>query len=200
MLDWMQDALGLPVHFNSKGEGGGVIQDSASSATLCAMLAARERATEGESNIRGLFGGAPLVAYGTEHAHSSLEKAARICGVGSSQLHLIEVDDQLAMRPEELDRRIREDIEAGLRPFFVNAVVGTTSTNAIDPHRFASIRGHSPAPPRFATTHRKSLSALGSLPPTSAHTLSACRATAGHAGCRPPAAPRTDHTRPARHH
>ena len=53
MLDWMQDALGLPVHFNSKGEGGGVIQDSASSATLCAMLAARERATEGESNIRG---------------------------------------------------------------------------------------------------------------------------------------------------
>ena len=133
MLDWMRDALGLPAHFDSAGEGGGVIQDSASSATLCAMLAARERATEGESNTRGLFGGAPLVAYGTEHAHSSLEKAARICGVGSSQLHLIEVDDQLAMRPEELDRRIREDIEAGLRPFLVNAVVGTTSTNAIDP-------------------------------------------------------------------
>lgn len=133
MLDWMREALGLPEHFDSSGEGGGVIQDSASSATLCAMLGARERTTQGVSNAQGLFGGAPLVAYGTAHAHSSLEKAVRICGVGSEYLRLVEVDAQLAMRPDDLNRRICEDRDAGLRPFFVNAVVGTTSTNAIDP-------------------------------------------------------------------
>lgn len=133
MMDWMRQALGLPAGFGPDGAGGGVIQDSASSATLCALLAARERATAGETNRRGLARTAPLVAYGTRHAHSSLEKAVRIAGVGSDQLRWVEVDDTHAMRPEALAACIERDVARGERPFFVNAVVGTTSTNAMDP-------------------------------------------------------------------
>ena len=72
MLDWMLELLGLPERFRSTGSGGGVIQGSASEATLCAILAARERATAGTSNRVGAPG--DLVAYATSQAHSSIEK------------------------------------------------------------------------------------------------------------------------------
>ena len=75
VLDWVVDLLGLPAHFKSNAAGGGVIQDSASSAAVCALLAARERATRGESNRRGCDG--RLVAYGSTQTHSSIEKADR---------------------------------------------------------------------------------------------------------------------------
>ena len=100
MLDWLAKALDLPEKFLSTGSGGGVIQDTASSATLCALLAAREHATNFESNRRGSR--EALVAYTSAHAHSSVEKAAQIAGIGRENLRLIEVDDQFAMKPEAL--------------------------------------------------------------------------------------------------
>lgn len=131
VLDWLVPALGLPAKFLSTGTGGGVIQDTASSATLCAILAARERATNFASNRIGSTG--KLIAYTSSQAHSSVEKAVQIAGIGRENLRLIEADDQFAMKPEALTRAIDEDIRAGRKPFFVCATVGTTSSNAIDP-------------------------------------------------------------------
>jgi aromatic-L-amino-acid/L-tryptophan decarboxylase len=131
VLDWMVDLLDLPARFKSNSAGGGVIQDSASSAVLCALLAARERATNSESNRRGCDG--RLVAYTSTQAHSSVEKAVGIAGLGKDNLRQIEVDNRFAMRPERLVERIAEDRAAGLTPCFVSATVGTTSSNALDP-------------------------------------------------------------------
>lgn len=133
VLDWMVELLDLPDRFRSTGEGGGVIQDTASSATLCALLAARERATRFESGRRGCDG--RLVAYASTQAHSSVEKATRIAGLGSERFRQVGVDGAFAMRPDALEAAIRADIEAGLVPCFVAATVGTTSSNAIDPVR-----------------------------------------------------------------
>ena len=131
VLDWLVEMLGLPQKFLSSSTGGGVIQDTASSATLCALLTARERATNFTSNERGSDG--KLVAYSSTQAHSSIEKAVRIAGMGSQNLRLIDVDENFAMRPDILARQIEADRNAGLTPCFVCATVGTTSSNAIDP-------------------------------------------------------------------
>ncbi len=131
VLDWMVDLLDLPARFRSDSAGGGVIQDSASSAALCAVLAARERATGYTSNQRGADG--RLVAYTSTQAHSSIEKAVKIAGIGNANLHLIGSDTVFAMDPVALERQIAEDRAAGLTPFFVAATVGSTSSNAIDP-------------------------------------------------------------------
>jgi aromatic-L-amino-acid decarboxylase len=131
VLDWLVDMLDLPPRFRSDGPGGGVIQDSASSATLCALLAARGRATGLRSNDEG--NDARLVCYASTEAHSSVEKAVRIAGLGADRLRRIEVDPGFAMRPDALGERIAEDRRLGLLPFFVAATVGTTSSNAIDP-------------------------------------------------------------------
>jgi aromatic-L-amino-acid decarboxylase len=133
VLDWMLDVLGLPERFHSSSAGGGVIQDTASSATLCALLAARERATDFATDRKGCD--RSLVAYGSTQAHSSVEKAVRIAGLGSEQLRLIDVDDQYAMDASALERAIETDLDAGLTPCFVTATVGTTSSGAIDPVR-----------------------------------------------------------------
>jgi aromatic-L-amino-acid/L-tryptophan decarboxylase len=131
VLDWMADMLALPRQFYSSGNGGGVIQDSASSALLCALLAARERATGWQTNELGLRG--KLVAYTSPHAHSSVEKAVRIAGVGRQNLRFIQTDDRFSMRPGELASQIAKDRKAGLQPFFVSATLGTTSCNGFDP-------------------------------------------------------------------
>jgi aromatic-L-amino-acid/L-tryptophan decarboxylase len=131
VLDWLVEMLGLPSTFASTGKGGGVIQDTASSATLCALLAARERATGFHANENGCDGS--LVAYTSEQAHSSLEKAVKIAGVGQRNLRLIGVDDRFAMRPDLLAAQIHQDLRTGKKPFFVMATVGTTSSNALDP-------------------------------------------------------------------
>ena len=133
VLDWLAEMLALPQKFLSSGSGGGVIQDTASSATLCALLAARERATDFATNRHG--GNGRLAAYTSSHAHSSVEKAAKIAGLGSDNLRLIEVDGKFAMRPKLLSDQIASDRKAGLTPCFVCATVGTTSSNAIDPVR-----------------------------------------------------------------
>ena len=131
VLDWLVPMLGLPEKFLSTTAGGSVIQDTASSSSLCAMLAARERATSYRSNRRGCNG--RLVAYTSNQAHSSIEKAAMVAGIGVENLRLIEVDDRFAMRPDALADQIARDRENGLVPFFVSATVGTTSSNALDP-------------------------------------------------------------------
>jgi aromatic-L-amino-acid decarboxylase len=131
VLDWLVPALGLPEAFLSSTGGGGVIQDSASSATLCALLAARERATGFASTEEGQPGN--LAVYASTQTHSSLEKAVRIAGLGTRNLRLIEVDDQLRMRPDALAGAMAEDRKAGLEPAFVCATVGTTSSLAVDP-------------------------------------------------------------------
>lgn len=131
VTDWLASMLDLPAKFRSTSTGGGVIQDSASSASLCALLAARERATENAVNQGGVAH--PLVAYASTQAHSSIAKAAGIAGIGRDNLRLIDVDDDFTMRTDLLEQAIARDREAGLVPFFVSATVGTTSSNAIDP-------------------------------------------------------------------
>jgi aromatic-L-amino-acid decarboxylase len=131
VMDWLVGMLGLPDKFLSSGSGGGVIQDTASSAVLCALLAAREKATNYTSNKKGSNG--RLVAYASTQTHSSLEKAAMIAGIGTENLRLIEVDQNFAMRSDALAKQIELDRNAGLTPCFVCATVGTTSSNAMDP-------------------------------------------------------------------
>ena len=131
VLDWLVEMLGLPQEFLSTGVGGGVIQDSASSANLCAVLAGRERATQFASNEEGCD--QRLTAYTSAQAHSSMEKAIKIAGIGRKNLRLIEVDENFAMRPAALASAIRRDRAAGRVPCFVGATVGTTSTMAFDP-------------------------------------------------------------------
>lgn len=131
VLDWLVPMLGLPSRFLSTNSGGGVIQDTASSASLCALLVARERATSFASNRRGCDG--KLVAYTSSQAHSSIEKAVQIAGIGLDQLRLIEVDEKFAMNPAALAHQIDQDRRKGLVPCFVCATVGTTSSNAMDP-------------------------------------------------------------------
>ena len=133
VLDWLVPMLGLPEKFLSTGSGGGVIQDTASSASLCALIAARERASRFASNRQGCDG--RLVAYCSTQTHSSVEKAMKVAGMGSDNLRHIDADQNFAMRPEALARQIERDIKAGLIPCFVCATVGTTSSNAIDPVR-----------------------------------------------------------------
>ncbi len=130
VMDWLVGMLGLPKKFRSDTDGGGVIQHSASDATLCALLAAREKFSDGKVNKAG--GRGNLVAYTSAQAHSSIEKGCMIAGIGTDNLRLIEVDDLFRMRPEVLDAQIQKDIEAGLTPFFVCTCVGTTSTLALD--------------------------------------------------------------------
>lgn len=128
MMDWLRQMLGLSAAFS------GVIQDTASTATLCALICARERTTDYAQNRGGLQqGGAPLIVYSSQQGHSSIEKAALLAGFGRAQLRLIDTDDCCALRVDRLAQAIAEDLRAGLRPCAVVATVGTTATTAIDP-------------------------------------------------------------------
>jgi aromatic-L-amino-acid decarboxylase len=126
VLDWLVEMLGLPGGFRSGTVGGGVIQDTASSAVLCALIAARERAVRGGATGR-------LTAYASSQAHSSVEKAIRIAGMGRESLRLIDVDHAYAMRADRLADVMAADRAAGHVPVFVCATVGTTSSLAVDP-------------------------------------------------------------------
>lgn len=127
VLDWLVDLLALPDHFRFTGSGGGVIQEAASSATLCALVAARERA------LRAGADSGALTVYATAHAHSSVDKALRIAGFAAGQRRVVAVDDAAAMVPGDLDRQLLEDRRAGWVPCAVVATAGTTSSAAIDP-------------------------------------------------------------------
>lgn len=124
-LEWLRKMIGLP-------EGmAGVIQDTASTATLVALVTAREKATSFQTNDKGFT--ETLIVYTSEEAHSSVAKGAKIAGYGRENIRLIPADDKFAMIPEELDRAIREDKEKGLKPACVCATVGTTSSTGVDP-------------------------------------------------------------------
>jgi aromatic-L-amino-acid/L-tryptophan decarboxylase len=131
VLDWLAQALDLPPRFRAGGSGGGVIQDSASSATLVATLAALHRASGGRWRDRGVDG--RFTVYTSTEGHSSIEKAARIAGLGSDAVRLVEADGAQAMRPEALRTAIADDRTAGAVPALVVATIGTTSTTAVDP-------------------------------------------------------------------
>jgi aromatic-L-amino-acid decarboxylase len=132
MLDWMQELLGLPERFRSTSErGGGVIQSSASEASLVAILAARWRATNGAVNVDGDT--TQLTAYCSSQAHSSIEKDLRIAGIGKDRTRFVDHDESFALCPDALAVAIAADVEAGLIPFFVCTTHGTTSSMAFDP-------------------------------------------------------------------
>jgi aromatic-L-amino-acid decarboxylase len=135
VLDWFAGLLGLPERFRSTGAGGGVIQDTASTATLVALLAALHRASGGEVGRTGV-GSGKYAVYGSVEAHSALLKAVRMAGLGEAALRLVEVDPtSLAMRADRLGSLLAADAAAGVLPALVLATVGTTSTTAIDPVR-----------------------------------------------------------------
>ncbi len=131
VMDWLVDMLGLPDFFKSTSTGGGVIQDTASTSALTAVIAAREKTSAFEVNEKGRQ--KQLIAYVSTQTHSSLEKAIKIAGIGIQNLRLIECDDKLAMNADALAKQIKKDRSLGYVPFFVCATIGTTSTNAIDP-------------------------------------------------------------------
>ena len=131
VLDWLVDMLALPEKFKSHGAGGGVIQDTASSAALCALLAARERTTHFATNERGCDG--KLVAYVSTQTHSSVGKAVKVAGLGRQNLRLIPVDDRFGLRPDALAQQIAADRQQGLTPCFACATLGTTAANGMDP-------------------------------------------------------------------
>ncbi len=127
MINWLKGMLVLPRAWS------GVIQDTASSATFCAVLAARERATGWQSNETGL-GDAPKLAYYTSaEAHSSLEKAVKMAGLGKAAVRLVPVDTDHAMQPKALADMMAADRAAGIIPAMVMATVGSTSVGAVDP-------------------------------------------------------------------
>ncbi len=126
MVRWLRDALGLADHFT------GTIHDSATTATLSAVLTMRERALGWRGNDDGLAGLPGLRIYASDQTHSSIDKAARIAGIGQRNLVKVETDDALSMRPEALDAAIRRDRANGLLPAGVVLSVGGTSVGGTD--------------------------------------------------------------------
>mgnify|MGYP002040365528 FL=1 len=129
-LDWLRQLLGL------SGQWSGVIQDTASTSTLVALISARERATD-YALVRGGLQAEPkpLIVYVSAHAHSSVDKAALLAGFGRDNIRLIPTDDRYALRPEALQAAIEQDLAAGNQPCAVVATTGTTTTTALDPLR-----------------------------------------------------------------
>jgi len=127
VLDWLRQMIGLPAGFS------GVIQDTASTATLCALLSAREKASGFASNDNGLS--LPLTVYASEEVHSSADKGVRIAGFGKKNFRRLPTDAGFSLVPEKLEETLVRDKEAGLVPACVIATVGTTSSGAIDPLR-----------------------------------------------------------------
>ncbi|MEU6786408.1 pyridoxal-dependent decarboxylase [Nonomuraea angiospora] len=132
VVDWLAGLLGLPEHFRTDRAGGGVIQDSASSACLVALLAALHRASGGRVTHDGVT--RRYTIYVSSQTHSSLERAARIAGLGAAGVRVVDVDPRtLAMDPGHLRALLDRDEADGAVPAMVCATVGTTSTTAVDP-------------------------------------------------------------------
>ncbi len=129
VMDWLRHMIGLPREFT------GVIQDTASTATVCALLTARERKTGFAVNENGLYSFKPFTVYCSSEAHSSVEKAVKIIGLGKENLRKIPVDHTYAMMPGKLHNQIEDDMTDGYAPLAVVAAIGTTGSTAIDPLR-----------------------------------------------------------------
>ncbi|MDP4223339.1 MAG: pyridoxal-dependent decarboxylase [Bacteroidota bacterium] len=127
MMIWLRDLIGLPSYFE------GVIQDTASTATLAAILTAREKATGFRINDEGIEGDRPLRVYCTGQTHSSVEKAVKISGIGRKNMVKIPVRSDFSMDPEKLREVVIEDVKKGFLPCCVVATICTTGTTAVDP-------------------------------------------------------------------
>jgi aromatic-L-amino-acid decarboxylase len=127
MTAWLRDLLGLPEDFT------GSIQDSGSASNLCGILAACEKASSGRVAREGLASGPPLVVYASTEAHSSVEKGARIAGIGARNVRKIPVRNDYGMDPEALAIAIAEDRSIGWVPACIVACFGATGLGSIDP-------------------------------------------------------------------
>lgn len=129
-LDWLRQMFGLSPQWS------GVIQDTASTSTLVALICARERSSDYALVRHGLQGqDKPLIVYVSAHAHSSVDKAALLAGFGRDNIRLIATDEAYALCPTALEQAIEQDLAAGNRPCAVVATCGTTATTALDPLR-----------------------------------------------------------------
>jgi len=126
MVDWLRQAVGLPAAFK------GVLQDTASSATLCAVLTMREKSLHWTGNDKGLFSQERLRIYASHRTHSSVDKAIWVAGIGQENLVKVPTDEAMAMDVDALREAIGADRQAGYRPAGVVICVGGTSVGAID--------------------------------------------------------------------
>ncbi|MFC3879965.1 pyridoxal phosphate-dependent decarboxylase family protein [Algoriphagus namhaensis] len=127
VCDWLKIAKGIDPSWK------GCIHDTASTATLSALLTARERASNFGINTKGFSGKEMFRVYSSSHVHSSIDKAVKISGIGVENLVRIAVDENFGMIPSELEKAIQKDKEAGFRPLMVISALGTTSSTAVDP-------------------------------------------------------------------
>ncbi len=127
VCDWLRDAKGI--HSGWKG----CIHDTASTATLSALLAAREKFSKFQINKSGFTGTEKFRIYASTHVHSSIDKAVKISGIGEENLVRVDVDEQFGMIPEALERAIQSDLNNGFSPLMVISALGTTSSTAVDP-------------------------------------------------------------------
>jgi len=126
--DWVRQMIGLSAAWS------GVIQDTASTSTLVALICARERASGFSLAHGGLQAEPkPLVVYVTPHSHSSVDKAALLAGFGRANVRVVAMDERYAMRPDALAEAVTSDVAAGRRPCAVVATIGSTTTTALDP-------------------------------------------------------------------
>jgi aromatic-L-amino-acid decarboxylase len=127
VMEWLRDMLGLPKDFI------GVIQDTASTGTLVSLLTAREKKTNYSINNTGMNNAGVFTTYCSQEAHSSVDKAIKIAGLGKDNLRKIRADENFAMIPEELEKAIKKDLDEGMIPLCVLGTMGTTSSTGIDP-------------------------------------------------------------------
>jgi len=128
VTDWMRQMVGLSNAWS------GVIQDTASTCTMVALMCARERATDYSLTRGGLQAeAAPLIVYVSAHSHSSVEKAALLAGYGRANVRVVPHDESNAMRAESLKELIHRDLDSGAKPCAVVATTGTTTCTAFDP-------------------------------------------------------------------
>ncbi len=128
MTDWMRQMVGLSAAWS------GVIQDTASTSTLVALMCARERSSNYSLTRGGLQAEErPLVVYASSQSHSSVEKAALLAGFGRANVRSIPTDERYALRADALATQIEADIQRGLTPCAIVATIGTTATTGLDP-------------------------------------------------------------------
>jgi aromatic-L-amino-acid decarboxylase len=127
VMNWLKKMTGLPDYFH------GVIQDTASTSTLCALLTAREKTSNFEINNEGFKSAGDYRVYCSAEAHSSVDKAVKIAGIGERNITRIETDEHFSLKPAVLEDMIRKDLKEGRKPLCVVATLGTTSSTAVDP-------------------------------------------------------------------
>lgn len=126
VMNWLRDNMGLPSSFE------GVIQDTASTATLAALVSARERITGFSANEKGINSDKPLRVYSSAQTHSSIDKAVKIAGIGRKNLVKVGVKEDLSIDSKALEAAIKTDMTAGYKPCCVVLTIGTTGTTAVD--------------------------------------------------------------------